>query len=78
MIFFQKIIPKDWLDSNQVKLLKNKESRKDKFGRASKNRPGRKTTFELDFIVKKQGLKPKFKPFALGGWSELAILELII
>ncbi len=24
---------------------------------------------ELDFLLKKQGLKPKFKPFAIGGWG---------
>lgn len=63
------IIPKDWLDSNHINILKNKESWKDKFGEASKNRPGRKTTFELDFIIKKQGLKPKFKSFICGGWG---------
>ena len=63
------IIPKDWLDSNHINILKNKESLKDKFGEALKNRSGRKTTSELYFIIKKQGLKPKFKSFICGGWG---------
>lgn len=28
-----------------------------------------KTTFELKFMIKKQGLKLKFKPIARGGWD---------
>lgn len=32
----------------------------------------------LDFIIKKQGIKPKFKPFANCDWSELAIRGLKI
>lgn len=28
-----------------------------------------KATFELKIMIKKQGLKPKFKSFARGGWG---------
>lgn len=72
------IIPTHWLDSNQVKLLKNKESCKRWFGSSLKIAYLEKVTFELDFIIKKQGLKYKFKPFAKCGWTCRVIHGMII
>ena len=49
-----------------------------KFGCSQKKNLFEIITSELDFIIKKHGLKPKFKSIARGGWSELAVFEIII
>lgn len=40
-----------------------------KFGCSQKKHLFEIMTSELDFIIKKQGLKPKFKSIARGGWG---------